>query len=81
MDNLKDLQSFGFTLPSPAWLFGSLVFGTLGFGVFWYGKKQQRTWTKWIGVALMVYPYAISETWQLYAVGCALCAAIWFVPD
>jgi hypothetical protein len=25
----------------------------------------------------MLYPYAISATWLLYAVGLALCAGVW----
>jgi len=28
-------------------------------------------------VALMLYPYAISETWLLYAVGTALCVGVY----
>jgi len=30
MDQLKALQSLGFELPSPAYLFGLLLFGLLG---------------------------------------------------
>jgi hypothetical protein len=30
-----------------------------------------------MGVALMLYPYVISETWLLYLVGAALCAALY----
>ena len=29
----------------------------------------------------MLYPYAVSETWMLYAIGAALCAALYFVAD
>ena len=50
-------------MPSPANLFGSLVFGVVGFAAFMYGKKQARLWTMLIGVALMVYPYFIDPTW------------------
>jgi hypothetical protein len=32
-----------------------------------------------LGVALMLYPYAVGSTWLLYLVGCALCAAIWWI--
>jgi hypothetical protein len=34
---------------------------------------------KWLGVALMVFPYAISETWLMYTVGTGICAImLWF---
>jgi uncharacterized membrane protein len=78
MDSLQDLQSLGFTLPNPAYIFGAIVFGIIGIAAYWYGKKNQRKMTKWLGVALMLYPYAISETWLLYVVGVALCAGLLF---
>jgi hypothetical protein len=31
---------------------------------------------RWLGVALMLYPYVISQTWLLYGVGTALCAGL-----
>ena len=35
--------------------------------------------TRWIGLALMLYPYAISATWLMYVIGIALCGALyWF---
>ena len=78
MDNLQDLQSLGFTLPSPAYIFGAVVFGIIGIAAYRYGKKNQRKMTKWLGVALMLYPYAISETWLMYVVGAGLCAGLFF---
>lgn len=80
MNGLDGLQSFGFSLPTPAYLFGSIVFGLIGIGVFRHGRRQERPLLKWLGVALMVYPYAVSQTWVLYLIGAALCAALWFVP-
>jgi hypothetical protein len=32
---------------------------------------------KWIGIALMLYPYAVSDTLLLYAVGGVLCAGLY----
>ena len=81
MDDLKDLQSLGFTLPSPAYIFGAIVFGIIGFAAYRYGKKTERRITKWLGIALMLYPYAISQTWMLYVVGVALCAGMFFDRD
>lgn len=78
MDELNTLQSLGFELPSPAYLVGAVLFGLIGLVAFRYGRKNERRVTLWLGVALMMYPYAISNTWLLYAVGVALCAGIVF---
>jgi len=75
MDNLNDLQSLGFTMPSPAYLAGAIFFGIAGYAAYRYGKARSLNTVKWIGVVLMLYPYAISSTWLLYVVGCGLCIA------
>lgn len=76
MDLLRTLQSFGLTLPSPAYIAGAILFGLIGMWAWYRGRKRQHPRTKWLGVALMFYPYAVSSTWVLYAVGAALCAAL-----
>ncbi len=78
MDSLSALQSMGLQLPSPAYLFGAFVFGLVGLGAFRIGRKQERPVTLWLGVVLMVYPYAVSSTWLMYAVGAALCAGLYY---
>jgi hypothetical protein len=65
-------------LPSPANLFGSVMFGIFGFAAYRYGKKSGNFNPMMLGVALMVYPYFISQTWLLYAIGVALCAGLYF---
>ena len=77
MDELKTLESLGFTMPSPAYIIGALFFSIIGYAGYRYGKKSEHSTPLWIGVALMLYPYAISETWLMYAVGCALCVALY----
>jgi hypothetical protein len=77
MDELNALQSLGFTLPTPAYLVGAVLFGIIGFAAYRYGKKASLPTAKWIGVALMLYPYAISETWLLYLVGACLCVGLY----
>ena len=76
MDDLSALQSLGLELPSPAYIFGAIVFGLIGLVAFRNGRKSGRRLRLCLGVALMVYPYAISRTWLLYVVGLALCGAI-----
>jgi hypothetical protein len=77
MDDLKTLESMGFTLPGPAYLIGAILFGIIGFAAYRYGKKASLDTTKWIGIALMLFPYVISETWLLYAVGAGLCIGLY----
>ena len=77
MEELKTLDAMGFTMPSPAYLFGALLFGLIGWAAYRYGKKLSIEKIKWIGVALMLYPYMIPETWLMYLVGCALCVALY----
>jgi hypothetical protein len=69
------------TLPSPAVLFASFTFGIIGLAAFIYGKKSLKWKPMIIGVALMVFPYAVNETWFLYAIGAALCAALFVFRD
>jgi hypothetical protein len=75
MNELKALQSMGFTLPSPAYLLGAIVFGLLGMVAFSRGRKASLPMLTWPGLALMLYPYAVSETWLLWVVGVGL--GIW----
>ncbi|RTL54473.1 MAG: hypothetical protein EKK46_07760 [Rhodocyclaceae bacterium] len=77
MDDLKTLESMGFTLPGPAYLFGGVLFSIIGYAAYRYGKKASLPYPTWLGVALMLYPYAVSDTWLLYAVGGGLCAALY----
>ncbi len=67
----------GFALPTPAYLFGALLFGLIGWGAFRAGRRQQRRRATWIGVALMLCPYLVSQTWLMHSTGTALCAGLW----
>ncbi len=72
-DNLIALEALGITLPSISYIIGAVIFGIIGWVAWRYGKRRSLPVTKWIGVAMMLYPYAISATWLLYVVGAALC--------
>lgn len=67
----------GLSLPSPAYLLGAIIFGIIGYAAYRYGKKAELPYPKWIGVALMLFPYAISRTSWLYLVGGGLCVALY----
>jgi hypothetical protein len=78
---LDTLGALGFTWPSPAYIVGAILFGVLGVAAYYYGKHAGRPRTRWLGVALMLYPYIVWQTWLLYLVGAGLCVAIWFDRD
>ena len=58
-----------------------ILFGSIGFVVFIYGKKQKNLKALLIGILLMVYPYFISGTLALYLVGIGLCVALYFFRE
>ena len=74
MDELKNLQSLGLVLPTPAYILGAIVFGLIGYAAFRRGRKTSAPALTWTGVVLMVYPYAVPQTWLLWTLGVALCA-------
>ena len=54
-------------------LWGSL-FGSVGLGFFIYGKRQKAVVPLVCGLVLMVFPYFVSNTIALVAIGIALIA-------
>ena len=80
-DGLAALDALGFTWPSPAYIVGAILFGVLGLFAYYYGKRRQRRTTRWLGLALMLYPYVVPNTWALWATGVALSGAAWFYRD
>lgn len=62
-----------------AQLLWGLLFGSIGLGYFIYGKKQRVVVPLVCGVALMVYPYFVSNPYGLVAIGIALTAIPYFL--
>ena len=62
-------------------LIGWTLFGAVGFVAFVYGKRQSAVKTMLLGVMLMAYPYFVSNTLAMYAVGVALTAALFIFRD
>ena len=60
-------------------LLWSLLFSSVGFGFFLYGKKQQAVVPLFSGLALMIYPYFVSSTILLVVIGVVLIALPYFV--
>ncbi len=59
-------------------ILSALVFGSIGLGFFLYGRKQGRMVPKYCGVALMVYPYFVSDVYWLVGIGVGLVALPYF---
>ncbi len=72
------LGAMDLTLPTPAYLLGAVLFGIYGYVAYRRGKLASSPTLRWSGLALMLYPYAVSETWMLWLVGMALCGWVWW---
>jgi hypothetical protein len=64
---------------NPSSLLWGVVFGSVGVGFFMYGRRQQSAVPLITGVALMVFPYFISNTWLLVGIGAVLMAIPYFL--
>lgn len=53
-------------------LFAGLVFGSIGWGAWIYGKRRSSVPHLLLGVALMGYPYFVSNLILLWGVGVIL---------
>jgi hypothetical protein len=56
-----------------------LIFGTVGFAYFVYGKKQARFVPLLCGIGLMAFPYFVANTVLLVIIGVLLSAIPYFV--
>ena len=58
-------------------LLASLLIGSIGMGLFVYGKRQRRAPHLAIGIVLMVYPYLVPSVALMCAIGAALVGLLW----
>ena len=72
MEELKPFKSMGLVLPSAWYVVGAILFGIAGYVFYRRGKATKQSTLLWTGVALILYPYAVSETWLLWVIGCGL---------
>ena len=54
------------------WLLLSMVYSTIGLGMFLYGRKAVRFVPLIAGLGLMIVPYFISNLWWMSGVSIAL---------
>ena len=62
-----------------AWLLWGVLFGSIGMGFFIYGKKQRAVIPLLCGIALIVFPYFVSNVWMLVGIGVLLMAIPYFL--
>ena len=60
-------------------LLWGLLFGSIGLGFFIYGRRQKTVVPLVCGIALMIFPYFVSNTVLLVALGLVLIAVPYFV--
>ena len=60
-------------------LLWGLLFGSIGLGFFIYGKQQKVVVPLLCGLALMIFPYFISNTILLVGIGLGLVALPYFL--
>ena len=60
-------------------LIWGMIFGSIGFGYFIYGKKQRAIVPLAVGIVLCVAPYFIANVYVLVGVGAVLVAIPYFV--
>jgi len=81
MNELKLIESLGLVLPTPAYIATAILFGIIGLIAFRRGRQRSRSMLTWSGIALMLYPYAISQTWVLWLIGVALSGLVYATWD
>ncbi|MDD5303544.1 MAG: hypothetical protein PHS14_10600 [Elusimicrobia bacterium] len=62
---------------SAANIIGNLLFSSIGYVAFSYGKRMDKTRVMIQGGVLMGYSYVVPDTFWMYAVGIALTGWIW----
>jgi len=68
-------------MPTPAVLLAGLLFGSIGLLAAIIGRRSERWRMMGIGIALMVFPYFVSDIGPLVGIGLALCLGLYFWRD
>ena len=62
-------------------LIGGLLFGSIGFVAFVYGKRMHVWKPMLLGLALMTYPYFVANNIALFAIGVVGTATLFLFRD
>ena len=66
---------------STANLIGGLVFGSIGFVAFMYGKRMNLWKPMLLGIALMAFPYFMTDDKIMLVIGIFGSTALFFVRE
>ncbi len=58
-------------------LITSLMVGSVGLGLFLYGRKQTRVPHLAVGITMMVYPYFVTGTLPMLGIAVVLLGGLW----
>jgi hypothetical protein len=58
-------------------LLASVLVGSVGLGLFMYGRRQRRAPHLAAGILLMVYPYFVPSVGLMIAIAAALCGLLY----
>jgi len=64
---------------STPWILWCLLFSSAGLGFLVYGRRQKVVVPLFCGLALMIYPYFVSSTALLVAIGVVLMSIPYFL--
>jgi hypothetical protein len=69
---------FGIADFSVSALAASFLFGVIGLWMFREGRRRDHTVSLGIGLAMMIYPYFVSQATLTWLIGFALCGAAYY---
>jgi len=72
------IDMFDFGMPN---LIAGLIFGSIGFVAFFYGRRMNLWKPMLCGLALMIYPYFVENVALLFGIGGLGTAALFFLRD
>jgi hypothetical protein len=58
-------------------LLASFLISSIGFVLFFYGKRMRRMPQLGVGLLLMIYPYFVTSIPLVFAIGALLLALMW----
>ncbi|MBX3379011.1 MAG: hypothetical protein KF805_02865 [Phycisphaeraceae bacterium] len=64
-------------LGSPASLISGVLIGSIGTGMFIYGKKQERPLTLLTGIALCVFPMFVASVLAMWLIAAGCVGGLW----
>jgi hypothetical protein len=77
-DLAPKIDIFDFSMPN---LIAGLIFGSIGFVAFFYGRRMNLWKPMFCGLALMIYPYFVENVALLFGIGSLGTAALFFFRE